>query len=231
MIDAPRNCDPPRRQERWCRQRTLVVCHRIKLVNGPAGGFGGNRARRLVEARCRLRNSPKGAVEGRPPRGSGQGCPVARLGVCNETGRNSEPEANPAETLATHNSTHLRDTTLAAFHSLIQRLPVRNVHECPSPVKAGQRLDLSCLAGLLEAAAQGRLDHLRQSLTLARRLLPQAFHHAIVNVQSRLHMENHMCYMERCQSQRTAAGEPYLACAVDLKCASRSRRADLGARA
>ncbi len=38
---------------------------------------------------------------------------VARPGVCNETGRNSEPGANPAETLATHNSTHLRDTTLA----------------------------------------------------------------------------------------------------------------------
>ncbi len=110
MIDAPRNCDPPRRQERWCRQQTLVVCHRIKLVNGPAGGFGGNRARRLVEARCRPRTGRAGSSDP----AAVEGCAVARAGVCNETGRNSEPGANPAETLATHYSTQSRDTTLAS---------------------------------------------------------------------------------------------------------------------
>ncbi len=138
----------------------LAVCHRVKLVYGPAGVSAGiapgDRWRPVADPRKgRAGSSDPAAVEGRPPRAPARGpcslrcpaslhgpghafhglparrdrCPVdigpspARLitrpGVCNETGRNSEPGANPAETPATHHPTHLRDTTL------VSALPLR----------------------------------------------------------------------------------------------------------
>ncbi len=61
---------------------------------------------------------------------------VARPGVCNETGRNSEPGANPAETLATHNSTHLRDTTLGRTaaglrEEMMVDRAIGDIYRCP----------------------------------------------------------------------------------------------------
>ncbi len=91
------------------RDSSRATCTSVAKQSAAVGTCGG----RLAEARVTTWTSPKGAVEGRPPRASAQGCAVARPGVCNETGRNSEPGANPAETLATRNPTHSRDTTLA----------------------------------------------------------------------------------------------------------------------
>jgi len=94
---------------------------------------------------------------------------------------------------------------LAVFHRLVEGFPVCNVHEHPAAIERGKRSQRMRFLPRPEQKAQGRLHEVGHRPSLAQGLTFEPGHHGIVDVEGRLHMENHTVGMAGCQ---TVKGSP-----------------------
>lgn len=87
------------------------------------------------------------------------------------------------------------------IHSFVQCVTIGHVdvRTTTSPLRQGFAHLVGLLFGFFEYTAQAGLDQLRHRLALARCLLAQSLHYAVIDIQGRFHMGNHMQDMEVCQ--------------------------------
>lgn len=95
---------------------------------------------------------------------------------------------------------------LPAFHDTVELVPVGHIHTGPSAVPAGQ-LRQGCFPRLafVQEPAQGGLDEFGHGPPLTCRLFPKPLHHLVIDVQRRLHMDNHTGDMATRQTARHRA--------------------------
>ena len=87
---------------------------------------------------------------------------------------------------------------LTAFHRLIQGVPIRDLDEGASAMEDRERRELRRFLLRLEEIAQRGLDQVGHCSPLPRRLAPEFGHDRFVDIERRLHMENHMMDMVVC---------------------------------
>ena len=84
---------------------------------------------------------------------------------------------------------------LSSFHGLIQGVPVRDVDPRAAAMEHRQGRKIPRLFSGLEEVAQRSLDQVRHRTALPRRLALELSHDRVVDIERRLHMENHTARM------------------------------------
>src|SRR5438874_4964252 len=87
------------------------------------------------------------------------------------------------------------------FHHVVQGVAIGDIDKMTSAAKSGQgsKFRFRPAGAGLKQQPQRRFDQLGHRLTLPSRFPPETAHDGIVDVQRRLHMENHIDYMAICQ--------------------------------
>ena len=86
---------------------------------------------------------------------------------------------------------------LSSFHGLIQSVPVRDVDARAAAVEHRQGRKIPRLfPGGLEEVSQRSFDQVRHRTALPRRLALELRHDRVVNIERRLHVDNHVAWTE-----------------------------------
>ena len=81
---------------------------------------------------------------------------------------------------------------LSSFHGLVQGVAIRDVDARPAAVEHRQGREIGRPFPGLEEIAQRSLDQIRHRSALPRRLALELSHDRVIDVERRLHMENHI---------------------------------------